>query len=349
MKTLTIGRRAVGPGCPCFILAEAGVNHNGVPELARRLVDVAAEAGADGVKFQTFKTDRLVSRQARKAGYQVQTTGGTESQFEMLRRLELSADAHRDLVARGQQRGLLFLSTPFDPESADLLDSLGVPAFKIGSGDVTNLPLLRHVARKGKPMLLSTGMSRLGEVEDALRAIEEAGHPDLILLHCVSSYPAEPKDVNLRAMATLAAAFQVPVGYSDHTIGSEVALAAVALGACVIEKHFTLDRTLPGPDHQASIEPAELKALVQGIRTVEQALGTGRKEPAESEADVARAARRSLVMAKDAPAGTVLTEDLVAVQRPGTGLPPALLPCVLGRRLREDVTAGTVIQLGMLG
>lgn len=349
MKIIRIGEHTIGAGHPCLIVAEAGVNHNGDPESARRLVDGAFEAGADAVKFQTFKTERLVSPEAPKAAYQVRTTGAEESQFEMLKRLELPPEAHRSLLAQCRRQGIAFLSTPFDEESADFLDSLGVPAFKIGSGEVTNLPLLRHVARKGKPIILSTGMSWLGEVEAAVRAIREAGGPGLALLHCVSNYPADPRDANLRAMRTMAEAFDVPVGYSDHTLGADVALAAVALGACVIEKHFTLDRNLPGPDHRASLEPAELAALVKGIRTVELALGTGRKEPAASEADVAGAARKSLVMARDAAAGTVLTEDLVSIQRPGTGLPPAVLPYVIGRRLRRDVAAGAVITLAMLG
>jgi len=348
MREIRIGGRPVGKDHPCLIIAEAGVNHNGSPEMARRLVDAAAEAGADCVKFQTFKTELLASRDAPKAAYQVRTTGGEESQFDMLRRLELSADAHRQLFARSREKGIMFLSTPFDPSSADFLDSLGVAAFKIGSGDLTNTPFLQHVARKGKPVILSTGMAWLGEVEEAVRAIRGAGCEDLVLLHCVSNYPADPRDANLRAMKTLAKAFGVAVGFSDHTEGNEVALAAVVVGASVIEKHFTLDRTLPGPDHRASIEPGELKALVAGIRRVEQALGTGEKRPVDTEADVARAARKSLVMARDAAAGTVLTEDLIAIRRPGTGLPPAMAKWLVGRKLRQDAKAGTVIDLAML-
>jgi len=348
MKEISIGGRAVGPAHPCFIIAEAGVNHNGSVETACRLVDAAATAGADSVKFQTFTAERLVSRGAPKAAYQVQTTGGGESQFDMLKRLELPDDAHRELLDYSRRKGILFLSTPFDAAGSDFLDDLGLPAFKIGSGEITNLPFLQHVARKGKPIILSTGMAWLSEVDEAVRAIRETGHTDLLLLHCVSRYPADPRDANLRAMRTMADAFGVPVGYSDHTLGSEVALAAVALGACIIEKHFTLDRTLPGPDHRASLEPPELQALVAGVRRVEQALGTGEKRPVAGEADVARAARKSLVMARDAAAGTVLTEDLVAIQRPGTGLPPAMLKWVIGRKLRQDVAAGTVIELAML-
>jgi len=240
------------------------------------------------------------------------------------------------------------MSTPFDEESADFLADLGVAVFKIPSGEITNLPFLRHVACRGKPMIVSTGMSYLGEVETAVRTIEEAGNYDFVLLHCVSNYPADPADVNLRAMQTMATAFGVPVGYSDHTLGIEVAIAAVALGACVIEKHFTLDRSLPGPDHRASLEPDELAVLVRGIRTVEAALGQGRKEPAASEANTAAVARRSLVAARDIPAGTVLTEEMLAIKRPGTGLPPAMLGHTLGRRTRVNMPAGTIIDLGML-
>jgi N,N'-diacetyllegionaminate synthase len=338
----------VGRGRPCFIIAEAGVNHNGSLEMAKQLVDQAAKAGSCAVKFQTFKAERLVTPDAPKAGYQMQTTDATESQYDMLRRLELSPQAHRELIAHCQGKGILFLSAPFDEESADLLADLGVAAFKIPSGEISNLPFLAHVARKGRPMIVSTGMSYLGEVETAVRTIEETGNYDFVLLHCVSNYPADPVDVNLRALHTLATAFGVPVGYSDHTAGIEVALAAVALGACVIEKHFTLDRSLPGPDHRASLEPAELAALVQGIRTVEMALGHGRKEPAASEADIAATARKSLVAARDIPAGTRLTRDMIAVRRPGTGLPPAMLPHLLGRTLRVDLRAGSVLRPEML-
>ena len=343
-----IGERRIGSSQPCFILAEAGVNHNGHVSLAMKMVDAAADAGADAVKFQTFKADRLASPEAPKADYQVKATGGGESQLEMLRGLELSEKAHWKILAHARERGILMLSTPFDAESADFLDRLGVAAFKIGSGEITNLPLLAHVAAKGKPLILSTGMSYLAEVEEAVRTVRDAGARGLVLLHCVSNYPADPRDVNLRAMRTMADAFGAPVGYSDHTVGNEVALAAVALGACVIEKHFTLDRSMPGPDHKASLEPAELASLVRSIRVVEQALGHGRKEPTAAEADTARVARKSIIMARDAQAGTVLTEDMLAIKRPGTGLPPAMLKDVVGRTLRQDVKAWTVIDLAML-
>lgn len=338
----------VGPGEPCLIIAEAGVNHNGDLDLALRLVDAAAEAGVGVVKFQTFKAERLVTPEAPKAEYQARATGSGESQYEMLRRLELSPEAHLRLIDHCRQRRVIFLSTPFDEQSADFLDEAGAPAFKTGSGELTNLPLLEHIARKGKPVLVSTGMAYLGEVEAAVQAIRRVGNEQIVLLHCVSNYPADPADANLRAMHTLQQAFGVPVGYSDHTVGLEVALAAAALGAAVIEKHFTLDRGLSGPDHQASIEPHELAALVRGIHTVEAALGDGRKIPARSEESTARVARRSLVAACDIPAGARLTEDHIAIRRPGTGLPPSLRPYLLGRVARTDIPAGTLLTLEML-
>lgn len=348
VREFTIAGRPVGPGHPCFVIAEAGVNHNGDPDLARRLVDMAAEAGADAVKFQTFKAERLVTPGAPKAEYQLRRTSATESQLDMLRRLELTPDAHRELQARCCACNLLFLSTPFDEGSADFLESLDVPAFKIPSGEITNLPFVAHVARKRRPMIVSTGMAHLHEVEAAVRTIREAGNLDIVLLHCVSNYPAAPGDINLRAMHTMAAAFGLPVGYSDHTEGIEVALAAVALGACVVEKHFTLDRALPGPDHQASLEPGEMKAMVRGIRIVQESLGHGRKEPAASEAATAQVARRSLVAARDLAAGTVLAEGDIAVRRPGTGLPPVRRADLVGRAVRVDVKAGTPLMPEML-
>ena len=348
MKAIEILGREIGPGQPCFIIAEAGVNHNGSLEMARQLVDAAARAGADAVKFQTFKAEKVIAPQAPKAAYQLQTTGTGESQLDMVKRLELSFDAFRELYVYCQDKGIRFMSTPFHEESVDFLDELNVAVFKVPSGEITNLPFLAHVARKGKPMIVSTGMSNLGEVEAAVRTIEETGNHDLVLLHCVSNYPADPADVNLRAMQTMAAAFGVPIGYSDHTLGIEVALAAVALGACVIEKHFTLDRSLPGPDHRASLVPNELFTLVRAIRTVEMALGHGRKEPAASEANTAAVTRRSLVAARDIRAGTTLTEELIAIKRPGTGLPPATRPYLIGRTARTTIPVGTLLTLEML-
>ncbi|HEU4832869.1 MAG TPA: N-acetylneuraminate synthase [Pyrinomonadaceae bacterium] len=347
MQNIQVGNKLIGPGQPVFVIAEAGVNHNGERKLARALIDVAVEAGADAVKFQTFRADRLATPDAPKAEYQLQTTGDAESQFEMLRRLELSADAHRELQAYCHERGIIFLSTPFDEEAVDLLDELGVPAFKISSGDLTNSPLLEHVAGKGKPVILSTGMSELSELIEAVSVLNTAGCENPVLLHCVSNYPAGASEVNLRAMQTMRSAFDVPVGFSDHTDGIDVALAAVALGACVIEKHFTLDRTLPGPDHRASLEPAELRELVRSIRRVETALGNGRKVPTASEIETAKVARRSLVAARDIPAGATLEREMVMMRRPGTGMSPAMIETLLGRRVKKDIDAGTLLDADM--
>lgn len=345
MDRIDIRGKLVGTGRPCFIIAEAGVNHNGDPDLAMQLVDAAAQAGADAVKFQTFKADRIVTRSAPKAAYQIETTDSGESQYDMLRRLELSEEMHRTLQEHAARKGLVFMSTPFDEGSSDFLFSLGMEVFKIPSGEITNLPLLAHVAKKGKPMIMSTGMANLGEIETALDCVHKEGNRRQILLHCVSAYPAPPEQVNLRAMQTMASAFGIPVGFSDHTLGIEVSLAAVALGACVIEKHFTVDRDLPGPDHKAALEPHELAALVGGIRKVEHALGHARKGRVQCEEDVASVARRSLVAAKDIAPGTVLSVGSLMLRRPGTGIPPGMLSFVVGRTLKKPLKAGELLRL----
>jgi N,N'-diacetyllegionaminate synthase len=349
VKPIVLGGRSIGPTGQCFIIAEAGVNHNGSLDAALRLVDIAHASGADAVKFQTFSADALAAPDTPKAEYQRQGQSDSESQLQMLRRLELSHGEQAIVFNRCRELGILFLSSPFDEESATFLNNLGVPAFKIGSGELTNLPLLEHVARMGKPIILSTGMADLNEVEAAVVAIAREGNPPLVLLQCVSNYPANPLDVNLRAMATMRDAFQVLVGYSDHTIGAEVSLAAVALGAAVIEKHFTSDRELAGPDHRASMEPDDLAALVLAIRNIEAALGNGIKIPAASEKDTAAVARKSLVAAVDLPAGTVLTETVIAIKRPGTGLAPSLRSTLVGRIARVPIPRGTVLSVDMLG
>lgn len=343
VSTVRIGERAVGPGEPCFVVAEAGVNHNGSLETALALVDAAAEAGADAVKFQTFRAERVASREAPKAGYQLATTDPAEAQVEMLRRLELPAEAHAPVARRCRERGVTFLSSPFDEDSADLLERLGVPAFKVGSGELTNLPLLEHIARKGLPLILSTGMADLEEVREAVEAVRHAGCSQIVLLHCVSSYPADPADANLRAMATLASAFGTPVGFSDHTPGIAVSLGATALGASVIEKHLTLSRNLPGPDHRASLEPVEFRALVSGIRTVEKALGRGAKEPAAAEMENRRIVRRSLAAALEIAAGETLTRGMITTLRPATGIAPKEWPDVVGRRAKRAIAVGALI------
>jgi N,N'-diacetyllegionaminate synthase len=307
-------------------------------------VEMAVTARADAVKFQTFRAENLVSADAPKAQYQMRGSDSAETQFQMLKRLELTQEAQQKVALHCETRGIVFLSTPFDRDSASFLNELGVPAFKIGSGDITDLPLLAHIARFRKPVILSTGMSALSDIEAALTTLSSEGCSEIALLHCVSSYPAEPSDINLRAMHTLASAFGVPVGYSDHTEGLPVALAATALGASILEKHITLDRGLPGPDQFCSVEPDELKALVSGVRDIEAALGHGRKEAVASESNVAAVARKSLVAARDIPVGSALTEECIAVRRPGTGLPPAMLQYVLGRTAKVPIAAGSLIR-----
>ena len=341
---IDIAGRKVGPGHPCFIIAEAGVNHNGDTALAKQLIEVAVEAGADAVKFQTGKAERVVSSSAPKADYQLRNTDPGESQLEMIRQLQLSHQAHVELQAHCKESGVIFMSTPFDTGSADFLAELDVPVFKIPSGEVNNLPFLDHVARKGKPVIFSTGMSYLDEVGEAVRVIQAAGCHNLILLHCVTNYPANAADANLRAMQTMADGFGLPVGYSDHTLGIQVPLAARALGACAIEKHFTLDRNLPGPDHRASLEPSELKDMIQGIRIVEQALGHGRKEPTDSEANSRQVVRRSLAVMVDVSPGQVLSEHMITQLRPGTGIAPASMHQLVGRTLRRSLRSGELIK-----
>lgn len=338
LRPFAIAGRPIGPGHPCYVIAEAGVNHNGDLDRALRLIDVAAEAGADAVKFQTFRASDLATASAPKAAYQLERTDASDSQRAMLERLELTEAMHVALIARAKAQGITFLSTPFEEASADLLERLQVPAFKLPSGELTNLPFLAHVARKGRPIIASTGMGTLEEVTAAMATFAREGLDAVALLHCVSAYPAPANLANLRAMATMSEAFPVPIGYSDHTEGIEIALAAVAMGACMLEKHFTLDRTLPGPDHAASLEPPELRAMIQGIRVIESAFGDGRKAPSDIERETARVARKSLAAAAALPAGTVLQTQHLVAKRPGTGLAPSQLPALVGRTLRRDVS-----------
>ncbi len=343
-----LGARAVGDGQPCFVIAEVGVNHNGDIALAKKLIDAAAAAGADAVKFQAFRTEKLTTKAAPKALYQLAGTGSEESQFEMLKRLELSSESNRELMTYSRSRGVEFLSTPFDEASADELLELGVGVLKLPSGELTNLPFLTHVAKRRVPVILSTGMASLDEVAAAVEIFHRHESREFVLLHCVSSYPATAADCNLRAMQTMKDAFSVPVGFSDHTIGTDVALAAVALGACLIEKHLTLDQQLPGPDHKASAEPDVFAALVRGIRLVEAALGDGAKERRPAEQNTAEAARRSIVAEVDIPAGAVIAAEMLVLRRPGTGLAPARLPEITGRAARRSIAAGDIISMEML-
>jgi N,N'-diacetyllegionaminate synthase len=307
-----------------LIIAEAGVNHNGDLDLAKKLIDVAADAGADLVKFQTFNADRLVTENASKADYQKLAGDNNESQQSMLRKLELTEAMHHELIAHCAMRGIGFFSTGFDRESIDLLASFGQELFKIPSGEITNLPYLRHIGRLEKEVILSTGMSSMDEIESAIKALEESGTPRerITVLHCTTAYPAPMIDINLHAMQSIHTKFGVNVGYSDHTLGIEISLAAVALGATVIEKHFTLDRTLPGPDHKASLEPSELKAMIVGIRNIEVALGDGVKRAMPSELGNRDVSRKSIVASQDINPGEKFTEENLITKRPGSGISP---------------------------
>ncbi|MDE6445167.1 MAG: N-acetylneuraminate synthase [Muribaculaceae bacterium] len=329
-----------------IIIAEAGVNHNGSFELACRLVDAAADAGADYVKFQTFRTENLVTRSVGAADYQKRNCNA-ESQFQMLKNLELTFGEFRHLADYCRTRGIGFLSTPFDRESTDFLASLGMDYMKIPSGELTNLPYLRHAAATRIPPIISTGMSTLSDVEGALSVFLDAGfsRSEIILLHCTTQYPTPFGDVNLRAMETLRNAFGVQTGYSDHTEGIEVPVAAVALGAAVIEKHFTLDRNMEGPDHKASLEPSQLSAMVTSIRNIEAALGSGIKHVADSERENIRAARKSIVAAEPIKKGEAFSENNLTVKRPGTGISPMMWDDVLGRTAAYDFDPDDLIRL----
>ncbi|HIP54836.1 MAG TPA: N-acetylneuraminate synthase [Sulfurimonas autotrophica] len=322
-----------------FIIAEAGVNHNGSIELAKQLIDVAVEARADAVKFQTFQAEKLVSKNAKKATYQKENIGDNDdSQLNMLKKLELDIDTHNELIEYCSSKNIMFLSTPFDLESVALLDSLGLEIFKIPSGEITNLPYLRKIAKLGKKIILSTGMATLGEVEDALAILTCNGTPkeNITLLHANTMYPTPMEDVNLQAMVTIGRAFGVAYGYSDHTLGIEVPTAAVALGASVIEKHFTLDKTMQGPDHKASLEPNELKAMVQAIRNIEKAMGDGIKKPSKSETPNIKVARKSIVAARVIKKGEVFSEENLTVKRPADGINPMRWDEVVGSVASKD-------------
>ncbi len=343
MADITIGSRVIGNGHPCFIIAEAGVNHNGDLSLAKRLIDTAAESGADAVKFQTFQADFVVTKNAKKASYQKSTTGKTESQYDMIHRLELPFKAFAELKRYAESKKILFLSTPFDRNSVDFLEKIKISAYKIPSGEIDNPSLLAHIARKHKPIILSTGMSTLGEIERSIRLIFSEGGKEIALLHCITAYPARVKDVNLRAMETMRCAFKVPVGFSDHTLGISIPIAAVSMGACILEKHFTLDKTLPGPDHRASLDPIELQMMVRAIRDVESAKGNGIKNPSHSEIKNKRSIRRSIVAARDIPKNAIIGEDSVSVKRPGTGISPVNLSLVLGSVAKRNIKNDEVL------
>ena len=327
-----------------FIIAEAGDNHNGSRELAFRLIDKAVEAGADCVKFQTFITEEIISKRAEKAEYQKAATGSDESQYQMVKKLELSFEQFRELQKYAEERDITFISTPFDIPSVEFLDSINIPCFKIPSGEITNLPYLIKIAETGRDVIMSTGMAELNEIESAINILREHGSGDISLLHCNTEYPTPYEDVNLRAMLTLKVKFGVRVGYSDHTQGIEVPIAAVALGAEIIEKHFTLDHNMEGPDHKASLEPDELKQMVDGIRKTEKALGNGIKTASPSEKKNIQIARKSIVARRDIKKGEILTEENLAVKRPGNGISPMRWYEVIGTKAIRDFSEDEMIE-----
>lgn len=328
-----------------YIIAEAGVNHNGSIELAKELVDKAKDAGADCIKFQTFVSENIVSKNAGKAEYQKQQTDSNESQYEMLQRLELSFNEFVELNEYCKEREIEFLSTAFDFDSIDFLNNLGLKRWKIPSGDITNLPYLIKIAKLGKPVILSTGMSTMSDIKAAVSILKENGSGEVTVLHCTTEYPTPYKDVNLKAMNTIRKEFNVPVGYSDHTKGIEIPIAAAAMGATVIEKHFTLDRNMDGPDHKASLEPNELKSMVDAIRNVEVAIGSGDKKPVESEKKNMNVVRKSIIANKNIAKGEMFTEENLTVKRPGNGISPMRWFEVLGQVAIREFKKDELIEL----
>lgn len=328
-----------------FIIAEAGVNHNGDIEIAKQLVDTAVWAGADAVKFQTFKAENLVGKDVRKAEYQIVTTGESESQFDMLKKLELTTDMHEQLMEYCKNRGIMFLSTPFDVASLNYLVRCGVDIIKIPSGEITNYPYLKQAGRTGKKIIISSGMSTLEEVKAAITVLKDNGSKDITVLHCNTEYPTPYADVNLRAMLTLQDELGIAVGYSDHTTGIEIPIAAVAMGATVIEKHFTLDKNMKGPDHKASLEPNELWEMVKSVRNIELALGNGEKIPSESEKKNIKIVRKSIVAKCKIKKGDIFTEKNLTVKRPGTGINPMEWENVIGKAAKKDFYMDELIEL----
>jgi len=330
------------------VIAEAGVNHNGDIQMAKALIEAARIAGADAVKFQTFNADKLLTRSAEKAQYQKTASEEAESQHSMLKRLELADHDFGELAEYAKSQRIIFLSSPFDMDSVDLIDKIGMPAFKVPSGEITNFPLLQKIAKKRKPVILSTGMSTFREIEEAVKVMRECRCSKIILLHCVSDYPAKVEEVNLRAIEAMRKLYDLPVGYSDHTLGITIPIAAVALGACVIEKHLTLDRKLPGPDHKASIEPNEFENMVSAIREVEAALGDGVKRPTRGETEIMKIARKSIVAAVDISSGSIITDNMITVKRPGTGIEPKYINELIGQTANCNIECDTIITWNMI-
>lgn len=343
MDTVSIGDRRIGQGQPVFIIAEIGFNFTTFEE-AVRLIDHGKAAGTDAVKIQTFRADTLATRRAM---FDMENTGRVP-QHDLFLKYQIDASLHQRIFDYAASREVMIFSTPSHQEDVTLLESLHVPAYKIGSDDAANLPLLRYIARKGKPVILSTGMCTMEEVREAVAAIHESGNRQLILLHCVSSYPARPEEVNLRAMETMAREFGVPTGYSDHTIGNEVCLAAVAMGARMIEKHVTLDKGADGPDHRLSADPSDLAALVRSVRRIEAALGDGVKRPSRSELGPRQQNRKSIVTVQPIPQGTPLTREMLEIKRPGTGIPPKYLDAVVGKVARVEIPSDESVTWEML-
>lgn len=347
MQRLVIGERWIGDGEPCFIVAEAGANHNRDLGMAKELIAVAAEAGADAVKFQTYSAETLYSKQTPKFTYLEGLTD--KSTWDLIKEIELPREWQVELAEEAKKRGILFMSTPFDHRAVDELDALGVPVFKVASFEIVDLPLVRHAASKGKPMIISTGLADYEDIQDALAACREAGNDKVVLLQCASLYPAPPERINLRAMETMRRAFGTLVGLSDHTLGIHVAVAGAALGAAVIEKHYTLSRSLRGPDHPFAIEPGELRELVRQVREVEAALGDGRKlGPAPEEMEMHQKARRSLVAARAIPKGAHIERDMLTIKRPGFGIKPKYLDLVVGRVTKVAIEEDTVLTWEMV-
>lgn len=332
MNKIRLADRWIGEGEPCFIIAEVGSNHDGSLGTAKTLIKIAKDAGADAVKFQTFKAEKKVSKKM------------LPRMFNVLKRYELKPEWHPELKGLAEKLGIIFLSTPFDEENVDLLDRMDVPAFKVSSGDLTYLPLLRHIAKKAKPIILSTGGANLAEIEEAINTIKNERNGEVILLHCVMDYPAKIEDANIRAMTTLRDSFHLPVGYSDHSLGTLVPLAAIAMGASIIEKHFSLDRSLPGPDHPFALEPHELKRMIRDIRLLEKTMGNGIKHATINERNIIPIGRRSLVASQDIPKGTTLSREMIKILRPAKGIAPKYLDLVLGRKTKVDILEGLPVK-----
>lgn len=346
-KTIKIGKKLIGENKPCFIIAEVGVNHNGDISIAKKLVDAAINAGADAIKFQTFKAEGVVTKNIDIAPYAKKNLGKNSKQYDMIKKLELTYDEFKKLKKYCDKKNIIFLSTPHSFDAIDFLDGL-IPAYKFGSGDLTNIPSLRYTAKKGKPIILGTGMSNIQEIKKAIDAIKSKGNNKIIVLHCTTNYPCKLDDVNLKAMITIKEKFDCLVGYSDHTKGALVPIMAVAMGACTIEKHFTLDKKMKGPDHKASMEPDEFKKMITEIRNAEKALGSPIKKPTDAEKTIIKFVRKSVVAKKDIKKGKIITKDSLLIKRPGTGLEPVYMDKIVGKKARRNITKDEVLQIDMV-